>query len=332
MNKKRLIPAAAVVLLIILYIGASVFLKQKVVEEINEFASSAGFSEKIRYEALSVNPVTMSGTLKQVSLEDAGLDFKADQLNFNVLTRKSKIKDLIIANGEQIIKVDEIDIKKYKLEDGIPKTTVIDVTALRFPVDSPEIKSRIGADELVIDIQLATDADFKNKIYQYSKLNFMFRDLVDVKMNLTFSGVDIKSYAKFDTGSPDTLQNDPEFAQKVQEDLANLKLNSMTINLRDRGATDKLILSAEEGDNSTLEERRQKYAAELDRDIAETESPFERQLAEEMKKFILEGKKEAVITMMPKEPVSVQQIMLSSMMGAGMDELAEATGLKYEFK
>lgn len=332
MSKKRLIPAAVIVLLIVLYIGTSYYLKQKVVEQINEFASSAGFSEKIRYEALSVSPITMGGTMKQVSLEEAGLEFKADELNFNVLSHKSRIRDLVIANGEQVIKVDEIDIKKYKLEDGIPKSTIIDVTALRFPVDSPEIKSRIKADELVIDIQLATEADFKKQVYEYSKLNFMFRDLVDVKMNLTFSGVDIKSYAKFDAANPEALQNNPEFAQKVQQDLANLKLNSFIITMKDKGAADKLFLSPEEGDNSTLEERKQQLAAELDQDIAETESPFERKLAEDMKKALLENRKEVVITMMPKEPVSIQQVMLSNLMGAGMDELAEITGLKYEFK
>ncbi|MCD8567182.1 MAG: hypothetical protein LRY50_02070, partial [Geovibrio sp.] len=116
----------------------------------------------------------------------------------------------------------------------------------------------------------------KKQVYEYSRLNFMFRDLVDVKMNLTFSGVDIKSYAKFDAANPEALQNNPEFAQKVQQDLANLKLNSFIITMKDKGAADKLFLSPEEGDNSTLEERKQQLAAELDQDIAETESPFER--------------------------------------------------------
>jgi hypothetical protein len=51
-----------------------------------------------------------------------------------------------------------------------------------------------------------------------------------------------------------------------------------------------------------------------------------------MKNFILEGKKEITVTMNPAEPVSLQQIMLSSMMNGTVDELVSMTGLKYEMK
>ncbi len=332
MTKKRLAAALAAVLLVLLYVGVSAYLKTQVVERINEFAASAGFSEKIRYEALSVNPVTMSGKLKQVDFEDSGLYFKAESLDFNIVTYKSKIKDITIANGDEFIKIDEIYVKKYKTEDGIPKNTEINVSALRLPVDSPEMTAKLGTDELVVDIELATDADFTKQIYEYTRMNFFFRDLADVKINLTFSGVDIKSYAKFSSGNTNALQDDAEFNAKVQEDLANLKLNSLTLTMKDKGAAEKLFFTPEEGDNSTPEERRQKFIAELDQDIAETESPFEKQLAEDIKKALQENRKEIVLTMKPAEPVSLQELMLSSMMGAGMDEIAGMTALKYEFK
>ncbi|MCD8569249.1 MAG: hypothetical protein LRY50_13360 [Geovibrio sp.] len=138
----------------------------------------------------------MSGKLKQVDFEDSGLYFKAESLDFNIVTYKSKIKDITIANGDEFIKIDEIYVKKYKTEDGIPKNTEINVSALRLPVDSPEMTAKLGTDELVVDIELATDADFTKQIYEYTRMNFFFRDLADVKINLTFSGVDIKKLCK----------------------------------------------------------------------------------------------------------------------------------------
>lgn len=331
MNKK-FIPVAIIILLAVLYVGASAYIKQRIVSEINDFTASAGFSEEIKYESLSVNPVSMSGKLKQVSFNDTELKFNADEFSFNVLSNKGRISNLSVANGEETINIDEIDILKFEKEDGVPKSVDINVTALHLPISDEEIKSKLGKDEVTVDIQISTNADFKNMVYEYSKLNFLAEGLGDMKMNLTFSGVDIKSYSKYSSANPDSLQNNEEFSKKVQEDISKLKINSLKVELTDKGFIEKLFLQPEEGDNSTIEERRQKLMEGADEKIAEIESPFEKQFSEDMKNFILEGKKEIIVTMNPAEPVSLQQIMLSSMMNGSVDEIVGMTGLKYEMK
>lgn len=329
MKKTTAISAAIIVILIIAYFGASAYLKHRTVSYINDFALYAGIGSKVEYGKVNVNPITMNGLVKDISVTKDGLNIVADTLRFNAVSSKAAVEGIKIQGPLQSAEIERVDLNKYVLEDGVPKSTDIDITG--FTTSIPSL-AKNGQDNVSLNISIATEADFENQVYEYTKLNIEAPELMDLNMKLTVSGFDIKKYAAYSGLSADDLDGNEEFSGLVADDMGKISLNNMVINFKDKGIISRYYLSAAAEAGLSEEELAKELTNTLDGFIERTESDFDKRFAEDTKKFILGEYSEATFTIAPEEPVNIQTIAFSVMMGASSEQLIEILGFSYTAK
>lgn len=332
MKKKNLMPLYVVIILVVIYFGASVILKQKIVKEFNNFTNTAGISDGVKYKKLSVSPLSMSGKFEDMTITQESAVITIETLDFNSITNATKAKKMKVTANDMTIDVDEFNIKKYVIEDGVPKAADIAISGIQIPIISEQARKDLGTNQLVVDFDIETDTDFDKQTFEYKKLDVVIKNLADFKMNLAFSGIDLRSYTELQASSPEALQNNPEFIKKIQEDMVNLKVNNFKLSFFDKGLIDKIFMMNDLGENISLKERKEKFIEQIDADMDSLNSNFEKKVAEDVKKFITENKKEVIISLKPNEPISFQEIIVGTMFGMSIDEMVETTGLEYQIK
>jgi hypothetical protein len=329
MNKTRVLFAAVAVLLVVVYFGMSAYLKHRTISYLNDFANYIGEDSQLQHGDVKVNPLTMNGLVNDIIIENNGLKIAVNNLNFNAISRKAAIEAIKFDGPFQSADIDKVNVNKYTIEDGIPKSTDIEVKGLKLLVPS---FSNNSDGKVSVDLSIVTEADFENQLYEYKKFNISAPDLMDLDLSFAISGFDIKKYAAYSKISPEDLAKAEEFTNQITQDLATLRLNNLTMRFKDSGVVSKYYVGSDNSDNMTVEERKAEFATALDAYSESVESEFDAKLAQDVKKFILGEYSEAVLTIAPTEPVIIQSVAMSVMMGASTEELIKLLGLTYSVK
>jgi hypothetical protein len=330
MRKINIVILVIAALAIGAYFGSQAVMKKQFISEINKIGRSAGFKTDVTYESCTISPITLNGKLKQAVLSDGEYFFSAETFEMNLRNFESDISNIRLQDKEQSVTIDNVKITEYIMDGQMPKSTHIFVTGFKSPVGTnPDIEKVLGAKDIVMDMEIETFADYEKKLYEYKKLNANVHDMLDMKMSLTFGGMDIRKYSEFDASDPEVLNNNPEFNNQVREDFKNLTINRMNLTLTDQGVVGK-ILSSLSGETDTPAKK--EVIEMLDNASVSAKSDFERKLTGDLKTFIAEDKKVLTVSLSPKKPVNVQDIMFSVIMGSETDEIISTLGLSYEMR
>ncbi|WP_022851862.1 hypothetical protein [Limisalsivibrio acetivorans] len=306
------------------YFGAQSYFEKKVVQELNSFVQMAGVDDEVEYSSISVNPISREGLIKDVRVSDGSNFVDIKQLRFNIVDYTSTIEGIRLENLGQSILIDRINVLEYKTEGKYPQKTHITVDNFKIPLNStPAAMKSLEMDELVMDMEIKTDSDYEEMMYEYEVFNIDVEGFTEFKSNFTFGDIDIKSYEKYSDMPPEELQNNQEFSNKISQDISNMKLYNMSISLEDTGIIEKIITERSKAEDIEFDEAREEIVEELTEIQERAASDFEKNALDSALTILKDENNRYIIDINPAQPISMQELVMLTMTNSTLGPIAE---------